>query len=130
MKGDDGKTIHERADDIDWRMYAPRWLLVVLAAGFCTISVFGLRRHVEGTEHTAHRVGLLEKSQESTNRAIRSMAVQIAQTRVDSLRWQIHSSNRLGDRAFANDLRDRLRDAERTLVTLRREVELENGNAN
>jgi hypothetical protein len=121
MKNDNGA---------DWRVYAPRWLLVLLAGGFCTFAVIGLRRHVEGTEHTVQRVAQLEKNQESTDRAISSMALQIAQVRVDTLRWQIHWSNDRGDKVFAKDLRDRLRDAERTLNMLRREVQIGNGVTN
>lgn len=120
-----------REDHPDWKMAAPRWLLVAgVTAGFLVAGA-NLRTLLETTSSTAAEIGPLKARMARAEHSMVTNSIQVAQVRVDSLRWQVHSSARLmpGDSAFQEDLRDRLRDAERTLARLQREeLELEQGN--
>lgn len=115
-----------REDHPDWKMAAPRWVLVVGVVVGGAIATANFREFVKKTAGTAAQVGALQGRQERTERLTANMAIQIAQVRVDSLRWQVYQGAKTGvDASFLEDLRARLRDAERTLFALRRETELE-----
>jgi hypothetical protein len=115
-----------REDHPDWKMAAPRWLLVFMVGVLGTYAVINLRQYVKRNEQSTAKVVELDRRQERQERMIVFMAEQIARGRVDALRWQLNTSLRLmpADKSFQDDARDRLRDAERELSRVMRE----NGN--
>lgn len=121
MRDETGHVTKERRDEIDWRMWAPRWLLVLGMLGFCGLLLKDLRGFVDRDETQERRINALEKAAAESVRTNKQLREQGAQLRVDTLRWQLHSSVRNRDAAFADDLRDRLRDAERALAVMRHE---------
>jgi hypothetical protein len=104
-------------------MVAPRWILVLGVSAGGILAAMNLRSHVEAMDRTTVEVSSLRNRMNRAEHQMVQNSIQVAQVRVDSLRWQIHSSARMipGDTAFRDDVRDRLRDAERQLARLQRE---------
>lgn len=108
-----------RTEDYDWRIRAPRWLLVsiiVLLAGvlplFGTMLLWTFREQVKRTEITAGKVIEIERRTSSNETQLVGLNGEILAARIDGLRYQSYMARKNGDIGFAEDLDARLHDAE------------------
>jgi hypothetical protein len=118
-----------RRDDDDWKVSAPRWMLVsIIVVLLGILPLFGatlmylVRGHVAFTLETASKVGTVQEDVADVKRrttnvenALVGVNESILSTQVDMLRYQAYMARRNGDKAFAADLDHRAMQAENKL---------------
>lgn len=122
------RNVGRRTEDYDWRIRAPRWLLVsviVMLAGvlplFGTLLLWTFREQVKRTDLTAARVGDIDKRTSSVEAKVVDLNGEILAARIDGLRYQAYMARKNGDLGFADDLDARLREAEERRKTFYQE---------
>jgi hypothetical protein len=113
------RTPGRRIEDYDWRVRAPRWVLIaiiVLLAGvmpaFGTLVGWNVREHVKRTEATAMRVTDIDQRTRTLEQLMPRVQMEVLDSRIDTLRYQAYTARRNKDLTFAEDLEARLHDAE------------------
>lgn len=113
---DENSGTHRRRDDHpDWKMAAPRWLLVIIAGVFAAVMAVNVKRHVDKTELAAVKLHNVETDVEVVKRKARAFECGLLETRVDVLTYQEYMARKNKDIGFATELKKRKETAENLL---------------
>lgn len=109
-----------RDDNPDWKMAAPRYVLVAGTLGAMAMALTMMKAHVASTDQTVLNVrAMQQKIDEADNRitvqeqATANMCEDIRSMNITQLRWQSYMAKRQGDVVFSTRLREQAEEAER-----------------
>jgi hypothetical protein len=113
------RTPGRRIEDYDWRIRAPRWVLITVIflllgvmPSFGMLVGWNVREHVKRTEATAAKVTNIDERMRALEQLMPRVQMEVLDSRIDTLRYQAYIARRNKDLTFAEDLDARLHDAE------------------